>query len=147
MWQLRSDQRLAEWKNFRKKISELPVEQAVAQTTHLWSYAPFVNHYLDPDTPQEWPDPWELVAENYYCDLAKAVCMLYTLALSDHSLDLELRIYKDQNLNPYHVVWIEDGKYITNLIYDTVVNKTQFEQDQYTMTHRYTARNLRLEQY
>ena len=146
MWLLRSDQRLSEWKKFRREISAQSVEDAIASTSHLWSFAPYVNHYLDPADCGTWPDPWSIVAENYYCDLAKAVCMLYTLALCDHELDLELRIYEDEQHNFYHVVWIDNGRYITNLEFDTVVNKTQIN-DTLSLRHRYDSAALKLEQY
>lgn len=107
----------------------MPLEQAIDQTQHLWCYAPFVKHYLDEAQVSEWPDPWELVYENYYCDVAKALGMLYTLYLSDHkdAVNMELRIYKDANANQYNLVWINDGLYVVNYQFNEVVNKTQID--------------------
>lgn len=146
MWILRSDQRLAEWKKFRKKISELDSQQAIQSTTQLWSFAPFVNHYLDPATPKEWPNPWQLLDENYYCDLAKALGMLYTLALSKPDLELELRVYEDSNKNIYNVVWIDQGEYVINYWHNETVNKAQLEED-LKLKFCYTAEHLNLNQY
>lgn len=122
-------ERLRAWGNFRKQISQASLVEAIDQTQHLWCYAPFVKHYLDESRVSEWPDPWELVYENYYCDLAKALGMLYTLYLSDHkdAVNMEIRIYKDANANQYNLVWINDGLYVANYQFNEVVNKTQID--------------------
>lgn len=131
MWTQLPSERLRSWQDFRKEINQLDLETAIERTHHLWCYAPFVNHYLTTDQIAEWPDPWELLYENYYCDLAKALGMLYTLYLSNHkdSLDLEIRIYIDLDTKQtYNLVWINQGKYVLNLIYDEVVNKKHIDQ-------------------
>jgi len=148
MWNSRPEERLQEWRRFRININKLPLEQAIKETVHLWSYAPYVTHYLVPDLPDEWPDPWTLVYENYYCDLAKALGMLYTLYLSSHyieqDLKMELRIYKNTNDNDIvNTVWVNQGKYILNLIYDTVVNKNSIDQS-FILKHKYTIQDLKL---
>lgn len=148
MWNSRPEERLREWRHFRNKINKLSLEQAITETSHLWSYAPYVTHYLSPDLVDEWPDPWTLVYENYYCDLAKALGMLYTLYLSTHytqqNLNMELRIYKNTDDNDIvNTVWVSQGKYILNLIYDTVVNKNSINQS-YILKHKYTIQDLRL---
>lgn len=148
MWTLKPDERLREWQSFRQKISNLSLESACQETAHLWSYAPYVNYYLDPSAPQNWPDPWTLLYENYYCDLAKSLGMLYTLYLSNHrSYDIELIIaidYKDRT--GYNLVNLDKGKYILNFSFDTVVNKKQLPKTLNT-NYSYTAQDLKLEIY
>ncbi len=79
MWNLLPSERLRCWQDFRKSISQKNFEDALKETTHLWSYAPYQAHYLTTDQINEWPGPWELIYENYYCDLAKALGIVYTL--------------------------------------------------------------------
>jgi hypothetical protein len=130
MWTHLPDERLRFWQDFRKKISGLDFEQALKETTHLWSYAPYVAHYLTTDHIEEWPGPWELVYENYYCDLAKALGIVYTLYLSSHKPEIEIRIYKDpSSKEEYNLVFIDRGKYVLNLVHDEVVNKTQIDKN------------------
>ena len=130
MWTLLPSERLRCWQDFRKSISQKSFEQALQDTQHLWSYAPYVAHYLTTDHVEEWPDPWELVYENYYCDLAKALGIVYTLYLSDHKPEIEIRIYSDPSTKEnYNLVWINKGKYVLNFIHDEVVNKTQVSKD------------------
>ena len=119
MWILKPDERLRDWKIFRNQISGQTLEQACSDTAHLWSYAPFVNYYIDPDrenSTSPWPDPWTLLHENYYCDVAKALGMLYTIYLSNHKpLDIELRHYQcRETREAFNLVWLAKGKYILN---------------------------------
>lgn len=122
------DERLRSWQDFRTTIGQKPFEQALKDTQHLWSYAPYVAHYLTTDQLSTWPDPWELLYENYYCDLAKALGIVYTLYLSSHRPDIEIRIYQDPNSKEtYNLVLVDQGKYVLNMIHDEVVNKQQID--------------------
>jgi hypothetical protein len=151
MWNLKPEERLHEWRCFRTKLGDLSVDLALKETCHLWSYAPYVTHYLLPDLKDEWPDPWTLVHENMYCDLAKALGMLYTVYLSPHYnhgiTNPEIRIYKDiENHDVYNVVWTNRGKYILNLMFDTVVNKTSITEN-LVLKYKYTVEDLNLNLY
>lgn len=151
MWNTQSEERLHEWRLFRNNLATVSLEQALDKTAHLWSYAPYVTHYLSPDLPEEWPDPWTLVHENYYCDLAKAVGMLYTLYLCSHyknGIDnLEIRVYKNTDTHDTaNIVWVNRGKYILNLTFDTVVNKASIDEN-YLLKYRYSVEDLKLDLY
>lgn len=149
MWTSKPDERLREWQAFRKKIGSLPLKHACTETLHLWGYAPYVNHYLDPvGGTAHWPDPWTLLYENYYCDLAKSLGMLYTLYLSDHKpLDIELIIATDyENHQGYNLVSLSKGKYILNFVFDTIVNKKQLPKT-LKINYTYTAQDLKLDLY
>jgi hypothetical protein len=141
-------QLMFEWKNLRRRVSKLPVDQAISEVNHFWSYAPFVSRYLDPHTANDWPGPWELVEDNYFCDLAKALGMFYTLYLSDHgkSLDMELKVLSDPDGNLRYILSIEQGKYVANIVHDEVVNNTQVD-EQLTVKYRYTVDDLPLTKY
>lgn len=128
MWNLFPYERLRSWHDFRKTISTKTFEQALQDTQHLWSYAPYQAHYLTTDQIANWPGPWELIYENYYCDLAKALGIVYTLYLSKHCPELEIRVYNDPSTKEqYNLVFVEQGKYVLNYIHDEVVNKTQID--------------------
>jgi hypothetical protein len=151
MWNLNPDERLREWKSFRCQLGSMSLAVACAKVSHLWSYAPYVNHYLDPDCSTSlvpWPDPWTLLYNNYYCDIAKCLGMLYTLYLSDHKpADIELLLGVDTKLHePCNLVSLDNGNYILNLEFDTVVNKEQIPET-FNLRHRYNATDLKLNQY
>lgn len=151
MWNLRPEERLHEWRSFRNQLGQLDLDQAIDRTQHLWSYAPYVTHYLAADLTSEWPDPWNLIHDNIYCDLAKSLGMLYTLYLCPHwanGIDqLEIRIYRDTDCHDIaNIVWVNSGKYILNLKFDSVVNKSSITKN-YILKHSYSVKDLKLDLY
>jgi hypothetical protein len=128
MFKLPASERLVRWREFRKSLDAMPFEQALESVASFWRHCPFSPYYLDPDKPEHWPDPWTMVEENWYCDIAKALGMLYTVKFTVHNPDVELRVYIDPETKyTYNLVWIEQGKYVLNLDIDDVVNKEHVE--------------------
>jgi hypothetical protein len=150
MFKLSTSDRLGYWKQFRTEIDSMTLHEAIIATNELWQSCPFIPYYLEPDKPEEWPDPWQLITENYYCDIAKVLGIVYTLHLSKHStlLTPEIRIYLDtKSRYSYHIAWLNEGKYIVNLSEDVIVNKEQIENQNLKLKHCYTPVELKLEQY
>ena len=128
MWNLLPSERLRCWHDFRKSISQKNFEEALKDTEHLWSYAPYVAHYLTTDNLKVWPGPWELIYENYYCNLAKALGIVYTLHLSSHQPEIEIRIYNDPSTKEqYNLVFVDKRKSVLHYVHDEVVNKTHVD--------------------
>ena len=149
MFRLNLNDRMDRWKLFRRSLNNFSMPKAIELTNELWALCPFIPFYLDSQTPEQWPDPWVLLAENYYCDLAKVLGIVYTLHLCDHgiSLDPEIRIYTHINTSHnFHIAYLCDGKYVLNLIEGAVVNKEHINQ-QLKLKYRYTAIDLKLDQY
>ena len=149
IFKLKTNERLTRWKLFRQELDQLSLDEAVLAVNSFWKNCPFVPYYLEVESPEKWPDPWQLIMENYYCDLAKVLGIVYTLHLTTHSnhLDTEIRVYKDTTTNySYHIAYFCQGKYVLNLIEDEVVNKEHINQN-LKLKHCYTAVDLKLEQY
>jgi hypothetical protein len=149
MFQQKPEDRLRSWREFRTAISNLPLESALAQTAEFWARAPFVPYNLDITRSEEWPDPWTLIEENIYCDVAKCLGIVYTLSLCKHKkdLDIEIRVYRDSTTGyEYNLAWINRGKYILNMIDGQVLNNTQVEKT-FQQKHRFTAEDLKLDYY
>ena len=149
MFKLKPSDRLDRWKSFRFSLNEFSIGKAVELTNELWAACPFTPFYLDPAEPNTWPDPWTLLEENYYCDLAKVLAIIYTLHLCNHgqTLNPELRIYiNTKTRHTYHIAYLCDGKYVLNLIEGEIVNKQHINQE-LQLRYRYTAADLKLEKY
>ena len=149
MFKLKPSDRLDRWRLFRQSLNDFSIGKAIELTNELWSACPFLPFYLDPDNPNQWPDPWTLLEENYYCDLAKVLGIVYTLSLTDHGqiLNPEIRIYTNiKNRHTYHIAYLCNGKYVLNLIEGEILNKEHINQE-LKLKHRYTAADLKLEQY
>jgi hypothetical protein len=127
----------------------MDLEQSLVAVSEFWRSCPFTPYYLDPARPDQWPDPWTLISENYYCDVAKSLGMLYTIYLSDHknSIECELRIYKDPETGfIYNLVYLNQGKYVLNLVEDEIVNNTSIDK-KFKLLHCYDSSALNLEKY
>jgi len=149
MFKLSAGDRLDRWKSFRYSLNEFSIGEAIELTYELWASCPFIPFYLDPDNPTDWPNPWTLLAENYYCDLAKVLGIIYTLHLTNHGkiLKPEIRIYYNiKTKHTYHIAYLCNGKYVLNLIEGEILNKEQVNQE-LKLKYRYTAADLKLEQY
>ena len=147
-WNLRTNDRLAQWMDIRHRLSDLSLSAAVGELNQFWSTAPFVTYYLPPDRPEEWPDPWELLAENYYCDIAKALGIIYTIYFTSHKIDMDLRIYYDyKEKERYNLAYLADGKYILNYWPHEIVNTQQIEEKQLQLLYRYSSIDLQLDKF
>lgn len=149
MWKLEPSGRIAHWRDFRRSLDDLDLKTAVDSVAKFWQQCPFTPYYLDPDKIDTWPDPWTLIYENHYCDIAKCLGIMYTILLTKHrtNLELEMRVYEDPETKyVYNLCWINQGKYIINLIDGETVNKEQFQKI-LVLKKRYTATELQLENY
>jgi hypothetical protein len=148
-WNLRVNDRLTQWKDFRHQLDRLPLESALVELNNMWSTAPIVNYNLDPSDPGSWPDPWTLLAENYYCNVAKSLGMLYTIYFTSHKhTDMDLRIYYDyKDKDRYSVAYIDQGKYILNYWPYEIVNTELVEEKQLQLLYQYSSKDLQLEKY
>ena len=148
-WNLRINDRLTQWKDFRHDLDRLPLELAVVELNNMWSTAPMINYYLDPSEPNTWPDPWTLLAENYYCNVAKALGILYTIYFTSHkNVNFELRVYYDyKDKERYTVAWLDQGKYILNYWPYEIVNTKLIEEKELQLLYQYSSTDLALEKY
>ena len=114
MFNLYGNDRLTEWKKFRDSLetSNSPLEDVA----ELWSRAPFVNPYLDPNTPSEWPDPWHIVLDNRLDELAISLGMLYTIKLTQRFMGSVCEIHMsmpDKN-DESRFFLVVDNEYVLN---------------------------------
>lgn len=116
VFDLRSDERLVEWKKFRNRLenSEIPFQEVV----DLWSTAPFVSKYLDPNDSKKWPDPWHLILDGKFDDLAICLGMLYTLQLTQRFMRCKYEIH--MSINPQ----IKDNRFYLSIDQSFILNYT-----------------------
>jgi hypothetical protein len=115
------NERLAKWKQFRDTLetSNTPLEDVA----EFWSHAPFVSNFLDPQNNNTWPDPWHLIIDGRFDDLAIVVGMLYTLQLTQRFMGSHFEIHMSivsQNKSPNYWL-VVDGLYALNYHYKEVV--------------------------
>ena len=120
MWPATFDARLKAWHDLRSRCESLDVESALTTINAWWFTTPWQPYYLHWDDQPKWPDPWQLLSDNVYCDLAKALGILYTISLLDRAdmADAELVLTEDGS----NLVLAAKEKYILNWNKDSIVN-------------------------
>ena len=113
--------RLQDWFQLRTSVTSLPIEQQCITIDKWWQDAPLVTHHLHPHDIDNWPDPWELLSENTYCEVARALGMCYTLYLIGVN-DIELVLARNDTAEDVVLVLVDNAKYILNYWPDTVIS-------------------------
>jgi hypothetical protein len=115
------ESRLRNWSRLRDELTKSTAQEICIEVDKFWQNVPVSNHYLHPDFMKDWPDPWQLLFDNTFCNYARALGMLYTLILLGIK-KLELVEAVDDNSNEVVLVLVDDAKYVLNYWPDTVVN-------------------------
>ena len=119
MWPASFEQRLHAWGILRETVQHAPVEQALSDINAWWFRAPWRAYHLHWDDRTNWPDPWELLSDNIYCDLARGLGILYTITLVDRA-DLQDMMLAE--IDQGNLVLSQDEKYILNWDSQQVLN-------------------------
>jgi hypothetical protein len=114
-------ERLTEWKKIRDQVET--ATDPFYLVLSIWCKAPFVNQYLDNTDPKSWPDPWRLLLDSKFDNLAIVLGMLYTLQLTERFSQEEYKIYMIQSdfKNPEFCLSISN-KHVLNLHYREISN-------------------------
>jgi hypothetical protein len=121
IFQLSYEIRLKAWHDLKESVIDLPLLEKCIQIDDFWQKTPLVNHYLHTFDIDNWPNPWELLVENQYCYVARALGICYTLHMIGEK-KFELVEAVDNMGNDVVLVLVDDAKYILNYWPNTVVN-------------------------
>lgn len=114
---------MAAWYHLREANQTNPLEQCLLSVNDWWQRCPWVPYYLHWDDMDDWPDPWDLLSDNHFCSLAKALGIVYTLHMIERSdiTCVELAVNGDSADN---LVLVNKGKYILNWSEGQLLNIT-----------------------
>tara|TARA_Y100000287_G_scaffold175051_1_gene164431 strand:- start:978 stop:1397 length:420 start_codon:yes stop_codon:yes gene_type:complete len=87
----------------------------------FWNNVPTSKISIDPYDKERWPDPWEMIYENDYCEFKKILAICYTLQLTDRfsRSDFGIHITLDRDKSRYLYLLEVDNKTIS--IYNNIV--------------------------
>jgi hypothetical protein len=111
MWQKTFPERLAAWTALRQSCTTVDQAQALDLINFWWQQTPWIPYHLHWDDRPSWPDPWQLLDDNIYCGLARALGIMYTIAMLDRE-DLQDVVLAE--IDSDNLVLIDNGKYILN---------------------------------
>jgi hypothetical protein len=140
VFQLNYDTRLRSWYELRAQIEGTLIQNKCVEIDEYWQKAPLVNHHLHILDSISWPGPWDLLVENTYCTVARALGMCYTLLLTGVN-DIELVEATDINGEDVVLVLVDDAKYILNYWPNTVLSNTL---NDFTITRSIDISHLQL---
>ena len=126
VFQQNYDTRLRSWYELRTKIESLNIQTKCVEIDRWWQDAPLVNHHLHILDSNTWPGPWDLLVENTYCTVARAVGMCYTLLLTGEN-NIELVEATDKTGDDVVLVLVNNAKYILSYHPETVLSNTLSE--------------------
>ena len=120
IWPATFAARLEGWNLLRDRCQNLSAQTALEDINSWWFQTPWRPYYLHWDDQHSWPDPWQLLSDDIYCEVARGLGILYTVTLLDR-----------EDLAPVDLILTQDGanlvligkeKYILNWAPDVVVN-------------------------
>jgi len=123
MWPNTFSSRLKSWNTLREQAQTLPLESALISINQWWFNSPWQPYYLHWDDQPKWPDPWQLLSDNFYCYVARGLGIVYTISMLDRA-----------DMTPTTLILTEEGhnlvqvgkeKYILNWEPDSIVNTFQ----------------------
>jgi hypothetical protein len=111
MWPATFEERLSSWHTLRKTAASEDLESAMNTINDWWFTTPIISHHLHWDEYKNWPTPWDLLADNMFCDIARAVGIVYTIAIIEHPEVQDIEMVRTDHDN---LVLVNQGKYILN---------------------------------
>lgn len=123
IFQLNYETRLKNWYKLREDLINKDTKTKCIEIDNWWQKAPLLNHHLHPHDIGNWPDPWELLSENTYCEVARALGMCYTLLLLD-VIDIKLVLATNESGDDVVLVLVDNAKYVLNYWPNTVISNS-----------------------
>jgi hypothetical protein len=121
MWHRSYADRLQSWHGLRTNSQSLSLVPCLETINGWWMRCPWTSYYLHWDDLGQWPDPWQLLQDNRFCDLARGLGILYTVAMLDRDDFGTVVLAQCDHDN---LVLVADGKYVLNWQRDSIVNIT-----------------------
>jgi hypothetical protein len=131
------EDRLLEWSEFRQSLEH--AHDPIKDVIEFYNVAPTVSIHTDPWDKTTWPDPWELLEENQYCDFCRVLGMCYSLQLTDrfNHVPFEIHIVIDnKKSSTYYLLHV--GNLVIGYTYGAYCNvndlpKTLHTKKKYSM--------------
>jgi hypothetical protein len=114
--------RLSDWKQFRSSLASMSEPDQLAAVARYWAQAPEMSYACDPEAPETWPTPWEMISDGGWCRHSRAIGMEFTLRLAGwHADRLRLALINDKDRSDVFFVLVVDEAYYLNYDHGEVV--------------------------
>jgi|TARA_B110000503_G_scaffold34847_1_gene56839 hypothetical protein len=134
------EDRLLAWVAFRQTLeySIDPIQDVI----DCYNIAPTVSIHTDAWDKTTWPDPWQLIQENQYCEFTRVLGMCYSLQLTDrfNGSQFEIHISTDYDKSTdYYILMVDKcaiGYYNDTHVSIDELPSSLVDQKIYRMPHR-----------
>lgn len=113
------EERLQQWNRLREICSTLPLESCLLTVNQWWFQMAWCPYHLHWDDQPDWPDPWQLLSDNVFCDVARGLGIMYTITMLDRADLQDSRLVEEDQRN---LVLVNKRKYILNYSHDDILN-------------------------
>ena len=113
------EERLRQWNKLRETCSTLPLEDCLDAINQWWFQTTWCPYHLHWDDQQDWPDPWQLLSDNIFCDVARGLGIMYTITMLDRADLQDSQLVEEDQRN---LVLVNKRKYILNYSHDDILN-------------------------
>jgi len=118
------EHRLRAWHHFRHALETS--EDSIQLAIDSYLQAPCVSIHTDPWTPDTWPNPWELIQENQYCEFCRLLGICYSLQLTDKFSQAKFEIHigiDNENSSTFYLLYVNN--FIIGYADDTYIHATE----------------------
>ena len=115
------ENRLRSWRDLRIKTQSLPLDQACVEIDRWWQQAPLVKNHIHWNDTENWLGPWDLLSENQYCLLTRALGVCYTLLMGEIN-NIQLVTATDNQAEEHYLVLVDGSKYVLSYWPNSVLN-------------------------
>lgn len=137
---MKFEERLRSWSDLRESAAKLDTTAALTEIIRWWANAPIANHVVHWNDFSNWPDPWDLLVENHYCDIALALGIAYTVIMVEHlPRDIIIAQATDEYGSDCVLVMINQGEIIMNYDPQNLLNN---QLDKFTIKNSYNFDQL-----
>ena len=109
MYNKKYEERLATWSEFRSSLEDS--NTPFLDVVEFYASAPKTRYSVDPWGQSTWPDPWQLLQENLYCEFSIVLGMCFSLQLTDRfsGSDFEIHIStNNKKAETYYLLFVDD---------------------------------------
>jgi hypothetical protein len=104
MFDKKFEDRMRLWSEFRSTLETS--NDPYSSVIEFYKRAPLVSIQADPWDQKTWPDPWELLYDNQYCNFCKLLGICYSLQLTDRFKDTVFKIHICTNAEDSEVKYL-----------------------------------------
>lgn len=111
--------RLRSWANLRAESVQTDIATSLQSINKWWFKTPWCPYLLHWDDQSSWPDPWDLLEQQAYCDVARGLGIMYTIAMLEREDLGDFVLFEEAEHN---LVLVRGEKYILNYSADDILN-------------------------